>query len=100
MRWFGRATDAPSAIDAETRAWFLEPVEVPTAFGEPSPGTQPRYEALRCQWCQGIHFRACPRVKQLDYHETGQIKRVQFWPEGSYDDSDVIWPEQVFTDEA
>ena len=87
-------------IDEATRSWLMEAVDIPAAFGELSPGTEPRYESLRCQWCQGIHFRACPRVEELEYHDNGNVRRVRFWPEGSYDDSDVIWPEMIFTSEA
>ncbi len=87
-------------IDADVRQWLTEEVEIPPEYyGAPSPGSQPRYEALRCQWCQGVHFRACPRVRELEYHENGSVRRVRFWPEGEYDDSDVIWPELIFTDE-
>lgn len=88
----------PSAIDPDVRKWLIEETEIPTAFGEPSLGTQPRYEALRCKWCQGVHFRACPRVRELEYHENGTVRRVVFFLEGDYDDSDVIWPEDIFTE--
>ena len=93
-----RKSVPPEPLDDDVRAWLTEQVEIPADFGTPSPGSQPRYEALRCQWCQGVHFRACPRVKEIDYHENGQVSRVRFWPEGAYDDSGTIWPEDVFNE--
>lgn len=93
---FGRRPE-PS-IDHDTREWLAQEVEVEVGWGE-EPRTQPRFEALRCPWCQGVHFRACPRVESIEYHENGQVRRVKFWPEGAYHDDDVIWPEMVFATE-
>lgn len=28
-----------------------------------------------------VHSGACPRVKSIEYHPSGAIKRVEFWPE-------------------
>lgn len=80
-------------IDDETRKWMSEPVEIDPFTHE----TQPRWEALRCQHCRGIHFRACPRVREIEYADGGAVRRVVFWPEGRYDDSDVIYPDLIFT---
>ena len=97
---FRRRAEPEAALDPDVREWLTQEVEIPPEFyGATSPGTQPRYEALRCQWCQGVHFRACPRVRELEYHENGGVRRVRFWPEGEFDDSDVIWPEAIFVDE-
>jgi len=36
-----------------------------------------------CQWCGNVqHTGVCPRVKAIEYHPNGTIKRVEFqgWP--------------------
>lgn len=53
-----------------------------------------------CSFCGGFHLRACPRVSELEWHDSGganpgHMKRVAFWPEGSWDDSYVIWPDEL-----
>lgn len=40
-----------------------------------------------CRWCSGpfsavIHSGACPRVKAIEYHENGMVKRVEFHEDG------------------
>lgn len=97
MSLFRRSPPQPEGLDEKTRQWFAEPVPVDGAW--PQGETQPRYEALRCQWCQGIHFRACPRVESIEYHDNGHVKKVQYWPAGAYDDSDTVYPEMIFTED-
>lgn len=53
-----------------------------------------------CSFCGGFHHRACPRVAEFELYDSqggkpGALKRVQFWPEGTWDDSYVIWPEDI-----
>lgn len=31
-----------------------------------------------CQWCAGNHIGTCPRVKSIEFHPNGAIKRVEF----------------------
>lgn len=31
-----------------------------------------------CRWCQGIHSGFCPRVKCIEFHPNGTVKRVEF----------------------
>jgi hypothetical protein len=85
-------------LDENTRAWLLELVSTGASFFGDGD-TEARYETLRCQFCQGVHFRACPRVREVEYGDGGQVRRVKFWGQGSYDDSYTIWPEDVY-DEA
>lgn len=49
-----------------------------------------------CSFCGGIHTRACPRVQSFELHESGKLKCVVFWPRGEWDESFIIWPEDVF----
>lgn len=53
-----------------------------------------------CSFCGGIHTRACPRVSSFELYENGKIKQAAFWPNGQWDDSFIIWPEDVFENEA
>lgn len=48
-----------------------------------------------CTHCGGRHTRACPRVKRLQFHPNGQLAAVEFWPAGKWDDSDIIWQEDL-----
>jgi hypothetical protein len=61
------------------------------AFKGEIPGKTP------CEWCGGLHERECRRVKRMVYHPSGErVAEVEFWPDGSWDESAVIWPEDVF----
>lgn len=48
-----------------------------------------------CTHCGGRHTRACPRVKRMSFHPNGSLASVEFWPGSKWDDSGVIWPEQL-----
>ena len=98
MGWLTKPLPPVEGIDADTRAWLTEKVDLVGELGFSTGETHPRWEAMQCPYCQGIHFRACPRVKSLRYHENGQLARVDFWPDGTYDDSDVIWPDMLFAE--
>lgn len=43
--------------------------------------------------CGGVHPRACPRVKRIAYGENRQITEVEYWPDGSWPTSDVVFPD-------
>lgn len=32
----------------------------------------------RCMWCHGYHTGTCPKVRSIEYHPNGSIKRVEF----------------------
>lgn len=44
-----------------------------------------------CKHCQGVHTRACPRVKSVEYHDGGTLKRVEYWPDGDWPTEHVIF---------
>lgn len=50
-------------------------------------------DADRCRHCGGYHLRFCPKVKRMNFAANGALVEVEFWP--SYDESAIIWPEQV-----
>lgn len=52
-----------------------------------------------CPFCGGFHLRFCPRVQELELNPDGRMKRVVYWPDGSWTDDHVIWPEMVADEE-
>jgi hypothetical protein len=56
-----------------------------------------------CRDCGGYHLRACPRVKLQEWlgegAGSGNRVKVEYWPSGTYDDSETIYPEDVYEDE-
>jgi hypothetical protein len=38
----------------------------------------PQWTRTACGWCNGFHDGPCPRVKSVEYHENGTVKRVEF----------------------
>lgn len=51
-----------------------------------------------CLDCGGYHLRACPRVKRQAWLGNGNRTEVEYWQSGQYDDSETIYPEDVFDD--
>ena len=58
-----------------------------------------------CPDCGGFHLRrspvdfqgsACPRVKHLEWMGNGNRIRVEYWQQGLYDESNTIYPEDLF----
>jgi hypothetical protein len=35
--------------------------------------------AIACSYCGFYHSATCPRVKAIEYHENGLIKRIEFY---------------------
>ncbi len=56
-----------------------------------------------CQDCGGIHFGICPRIRRLvlvgEGQSVGNRVEVEYWPQGQYDDSDTIYPGDVWSEE-
>jgi hypothetical protein len=61
----------------------------------PSSITFEEFEFLKCSHCGGAHLRACPRIKNISFHASGTINTVEFWEDGHWDDSNILWPENV-----
>jgi len=47
-----------------------------------------------CEWCGGLHQRACFRVRRIERLGNGNITVTEFWPE--WKQPGVIWPEDAF----
>lgn len=41
--------------------------------------TVPNTNQCPCQWCGMYHGPKCPSVAAIEYHENGQVKRVEFF---------------------
>jgi hypothetical protein len=52
-----------------------------------------------CEDCGGLHSRKCPRVKRRAFHPNGNLVEVEYWPDGSYDSSTILWPEDLFEED-
>jgi hypothetical protein len=52
-----------------------------------------------CVHCGGVHLRACRRVRKIAWHPDGTVIAATYWPDGEWDDSDIIWPEDAYDDE-
>lgn len=51
----------------------------------------------KCEHCGGLHERECGRVRKIIYHPSGErVAEVEYWADGDWDRSVVIWPEDVF----
>jgi hypothetical protein len=53
--------------------------------------------ASACLDCGGFHLRACPRIRRQVWLGNGNRVEVEYWAE--WDDSEVIYPEEVFDEE-
>jgi hypothetical protein len=49
-----------------------------------------------CGYCGGIHMRACPRVREIEFYDSGKLKRMTFWREDEWNDSFIVWPEMAY----
>lgn len=59
-----------------------------------------RFEREHCSHCGGVHLRACPRVRRLEFHPNNAgIAVVEFFDHGQWPDDHIIWPEDVYEGE-
>ena len=49
-----------------------------------------------CKDCGGYHIRACPRIKRQVWMGNGNRTEVEFWQHGQWDESAVIWTEDIY----
>jgi hypothetical protein len=54
--------------------------------------------AAPCADCGGVHWRACPRVRRQAWNPNGTVRtEVEYWDH--WDDSEVLWPEEIWDEE-
>lgn len=75
----------------------LEKAGAQQVFRGEVPGKGP------CEDCGGLHQRACPRIRRQTWigqgSAAGTRTEVEYWRDGQWDDSGVIWPEDAFADD-
>lgn len=52
-----------------------------------------------CVHCGGLHLRACPRIRRIVMRNKEEISEVEFWPDASWPKTEVVFPEDFFSDE-
>lgn len=52
-----------------------------------------------CVHCGGVHLRACRRVKSAEWHVDGTLLKVEYWPDGKWDEDNIAWPEEAYDDD-
>lgn len=48
-----------------------------------------------CRYCGYSHDGVCPRVREIEYHQNGTVKRVSFFKGMDVADYVHIWPSTV-----
>lgn len=48
-----------------------------------------------CHHCGGIHARACPRVRRMEFHPNGVVAAVEFWSHRETDWTGVVFEDQA-----
>jgi hypothetical protein len=71
----------------------------PVVTDEEPSLTRREFESMQCVHCGGAHLRACPRVRRIVFSQTSSIQEVEFWADGEWDTSNVIWPEEIEEEE-
>jgi hypothetical protein len=49
-----------------------------------------------CVHCGGLHLRACRRLKRAEWHSDGTLLKAWYWPDGKWDESEIVWPEDIY----
>lgn len=49
-------------------------------------------DPAKCQWCGNFHAAKCPLVKAIEYDDSGNMKRVEFFCQTDYHQTDFrVW---------
>ena len=51
-------------------------------------------ENKACEWCGGLHQRACNRVKRKVWHPNSNLIEIEFWNE--WKQPGCVWPEDAY----
>lgn len=56
-----------------------------------------RLETDACRWCGGLHQKECPRIRKITYNPSDDrmVREVEFWADGEWNSSGVIFPEDL-----
>lgn len=95
MRWPWQRLPAEPRVDPQLARELLTETTTPPPFpGVAGIKTTP-FEQQKCQHCGGLHVRNCPRVKEVEYHADGSVKRVSYWPHGEWPEDQVLFLDDV-----
>lgn len=81
-------------LDRDTARALLKERELPSVLGMPPRHTTP-FAEQQCEHCGGVHARNCPAVAEIEYYESGKVKRVAFWQRDMWSDEGVLWLDDV-----
>ena len=68
-------------------------LEAQRVFEGKVPGVTP------CVHCGGVHLRACRRVHRVRWHTDGTVLEAEYWPDGQWDESGIVWPEDAYEEQ-
>lgn len=56
-----------------------------------------RFQSQSCRWCGGLHQQECPRIRRVVYNpsDSREVREIEFWSDGEWDKSSVLFPEDV-----
>lgn len=85
----------PNGVDAVNYAGALKAMSPPPdarlSMEERARVLEYFDQERQCTHCQGVHARACPRVRSASYHENGQLHAAEYWPDGEWPQDGVIF---------
>lgn len=93
IRWLA-AGDAARIKEAQDR-YCDGPDPDPDLTSDEAAEMWRQYKRRKCDHCGGSHVRACPRVRQLEFHENGKLRSVSFWSGSQWSDDGILWPEEI-----
>lgn len=78
-----------------------QPFSEPQFTAEELEGYREQFQKKEgCIHCGGLHLRACRRVRRMVMKNKEDLAEVEFWADGIWDESGIIWPEDVYGVEA
>jgi transcriptional regulator with XRE-family HTH domain len=64
-----------------------------------------RWEEDVCGACGGLHTTAikapgaCPRIKRVTYDAQGRMLEVEYWADGKWPTTGIVWPDEIMAEE-
>lgn len=80
--WMGGEADRVDGGGVYLPMKSVSAAEPATAYtvsaGLPGQPDTTAVQMATCGWCGGYHSGTCPKVKAIEYHPDGTVKRVEF----------------------
>ena len=87
---------AGGELTVEEREAFLAEIEIVDPDGRKRK--VPLWQHQACTHCGGLHVRACPRVRRMEFGPGNTLTAIEFWKAGEWPDTGVVWPEQILAE--